>query len=254
MNRVDPTKDVQSLMMLAAGPDDWLPICASFAPHAAELWMEAKTSLIFEDYDLVIGPGLYGLEFFLTQNGMFSPLSAMPVRNDTSVASMHTPTHAAAPVLDALECSRCERVLSTPPQRLRPNEPAEVQNPWGKTAEPSPDLVYMNHSSAMVDQAVPGLLLQPFPLCWHVESILQRSIETAQTTRRLPWNASRTEPAVTRQYGRQPTRQEQFQPFVKGFPVLPAYWLFEVHACDLLYHSVCNQQHDTEGSSSYQLI
>jgi hypothetical protein len=49
MNRVDPTKHVQSLMMLAAGPDDWLPICASLAPHAAELRMEAKTSLIFED-------------------------------------------------------------------------------------------------------------------------------------------------------------------------------------------------------------
>jgi hypothetical protein len=173
MNRVNPAKDVQSLTMLTPGPDDRLPTGAPLAPCTSKFWMEAKTSFIFKDYDLPVAPVTNGLEFFLTQNGMFSLLSAMPAHSDTSVASMQTPVHVTISGLAARECSRYGHVSGTPRQQLRPNEPAGVQIPWEKTAALSPNLACMNHSGVMGDQGVPDLPRRPSLRRWHVGSTLQ---------------------------------------------------------------------------------
>src|SRR5436309_3609557 len=238
MNRINPPEHIQSLMVLAPGPDDRLPSSASLAPHTSKLWMETETSFIFEDDDLIIVSVTDGLEFFLTQNGMFSRPSAMLARSDISVASIQTPTRATVSGLAALEWSPYAPVSGTLRLRLRPNELVAVQNPWEKTAKLSPRLVCMNHSRVAGGQAVPDLPPQPFLLCWHVGSTSQRSTETAQTTPQLAWSASRSESVTIPQCGCQPRRQEQFQPFEQDFPASPVDSLFQEHACLLPYHCV----------------
>ena len=254
MHRIDPSENIQPLLVLTARGNHRLLRCTTLPPHSTQLRMKAKSCLILEEDDLLAWSGTKGLKFFLTQSERFSPPSMTPERIDRRAASRYIPVHAITPEPDAHECSRHGNVSDIPPQQDRPSERVGYRSPWGTLGVPSPDRACTSRSSVKGDQGALGLRPSLYLLRWHVGSTLRRSTATAPTAPRPGSSAIPRGSATARRYEYRPRLPEQSLPTSRAFPASLVCSLFEVRAYSLLYRWFGFQPKNTEGFSQYQLI
>src|SRR5574341_573610 len=222
-DRINPTEDIQALLVLASGMHHRLVGSTALTPHAPQPGMKTETRFIFKDYDLIMDTVSNQLKFFLTSFGSFLPLSARPARTHKGVALAHIPTHAVTSGHDVHESSPDGSASDTPPPQCRPTGPVRFQRPLATSGERVPRRVCRKRSIVRADQGALDLHPWPFLLDWHGEPILLRSIGTVQTILRLGLSAIPIKSKVVRQCECRPTHQGQFPPFSKALA-----WL---HAC-----------------------
>ena len=66
MKRIDPTKNIQTLLVLTAGQHKRLVVFPFLRPHPTQFRVKTETGLVLKYDDLVACPFQNGLEFFLT--------------------------------------------------------------------------------------------------------------------------------------------------------------------------------------------
>jgi len=220
LSRSYPSKEIQPLLMLAAGID--IRLGPFLYPDPTQFRMKTKPAFILKQKD-PSSSALFGqAEFFLTRSEIPSLLPGKPEQNGKSAASGSIPideSTAGHGGHEWLSDGNVSNIRSKPP---RPTELAEFQSLSGTWIRLHLILSLKDHQKGTVAQSETGLERPQSPPRFPCESISLRSIESNRITRQFSWTSTRIKARDILQSEFPPRRREFHRPVATRF--LGSFW------------------------------
>jgi hypothetical protein len=171
---IDPSKDIQPLVMLALRQDQRL--FPFFHPDLPQLWMKTKPRFIRKKKDSFSFTSLSDQEFFLRSSEIPPPLPSWLEHTDKSVAAKKTLIDESIAELDAPSIEPHVSAPNTQPLPPHPSGFASNPMPWDSFLSPPPKPSESARQDGKDDLAVSFPLLPGLLSHWPSESISPRSV------------------------------------------------------------------------------